>query len=432
MTRHGQASGLRPGQLVEVEIEKVVYRGLGLARREGQVVFVPRALPGERLKVRIESVSRGYVRAAVEARLIPGPERRPSPCPYVPRCGGCSYQDVDYRAQLALKEAVLAECLSRAGISWTAPVPLRPSPEVGWRTRATFHLGRQGDELTLGLHEEASHRVVNLGSCLQVSAEMNGAAQALLGWLREEPTLSRRVREAAFAESLDRRQLVVTVEGEIQTSDLPGLARGSGRTPGATGFGALVEGRFHLLHGSPFVHSEVRGRRFRAHGASFFQGNRFLVGDLVDAVVALGARSRVLDLYAGVGLFAACIAERAEEVVAVEGSATAIDDAAANTADLPNVRLHRGDVVAVLATIPQARGETLILDPPRTGAGTGLLSALARREPARIVYVSCDPPTLARDLRTLLPLGFEIESVRALDLFPDTFHLETVVALRRN
>lgn len=431
MSRHGRAGGLRPGQRLEVHVEKAVYRGLGLARHEGQVVFVPRALPGERLKVRVESTSRGYVRAVLEERLGSGEGRRPSPCPYVPRCGGCCYQDVEYRAQLGVKEAVLQECLFRAGVAWSAPIPLRASPEVAWRTRATFHLGHQGSELTLGLHEEASHRVVSLAHCLQVSDEMNGVAQAVLGWFREAPPLARRVRDLALAESLDRQELVILVEGDLEVADLPGLARVSARVPGATGLVAVVHGRYHLLQGSPFVHSEVAGRRFRAHAGSFFQGNRFLVADLVGEVLSRVPGGRVLDLYAGVGLFAAVVAARASEVVAVEGGATAAEDAVANVADLSNVRLHRGDVAEVLASLPADPGETVILDPPRTGLGPGLAHVLAKREPARLVYVSCDPPTLARDLSALLGLRYEIESVKAFDLFPDTFHLESVVALRR-
>ena len=172
-------SGLRPGDVVELEIEKAVYRGQGLGRHEGQVVFVPRAVPGDRVRVRIETGTAGFVRGRIEQVLGPASGRRPAPCPLFDRCGGCAYQGYDYAGQLALKEAVLRETLTRGRVEWAGPIVVHPSPELGWRMRASLHVHYGVDGLRLGLHEEGSHRVTDLETCLQLSPAMNAAQRAL-------------------------------------------------------------------------------------------------------------------------------------------------------------------------------------------------------------------------------------------------------------
>src|SRR5712691_11255669 len=179
------AERLQAGQELEVTVERAVYRGQGLARHHGQVVFVPRGLPGDRLRVRIASVTPGYAKADVQEVLAPGPGRVEARCPHFAQCGGCAYQHADPAAQAALKEAVLLDALRRAGAPWEGPIPVRPSPAVGWRTRATLHLERAptgvhggpqpadglhggpqpAGGLRLGFHEEASHRVVDIERC---------------------------------------------------------------------------------------------------------------------------------------------------------------------------------------------------------------------------------------------------------------------------
>lgn len=428
---------VRPGVTLEVEIEKGVYRGLGLARHEGQVVLVPRALPGDRLRVRVESAGRGFLRARTETVLSPGPGRRPSPCPYAARCGGCAYQELGYPEQLRLKEAVLRESLSRAGVPWEGPLPIAASPEEGWRTRASLHLQQQGRDLRLGLHEEGTHRVVDLPTCLQLSAPMVRAARALLDELHRRPRQARVIRHVDLAESIDGAQLVLSLETELSGREASSLAPLAGALPGLTGFGVeAAEGRgrrFFPLRGDPHVRSRVAGVDLRAHVRSFFQSNRFLSGPMVAAVQELTPPGgNVLDLYAGVGLFALPLARAAERVRAAEVNPMAAEDARWNAerAGLANVQWHRGDVREALALWPAGEGERVVLDPPRTGAGPEVVTQVAARRPEVIVYVSCDPPTLARDLKAFEAHGYRPDVVRAFDLFPNTFHLETVVRLR--
>ena len=429
---------MRPGEELEVEIEKGVYRGLGLARHEGQVVMVPRTLPGERWRVRVEAVQRGFLRARGVERRRAAPERRAPPCAFFERCGGCAYQDLDYPAQLRLKEAVLRESLARAGVAWEGDIPVVGSPEEGWRTRTVLHLEGQGGELRLGFHEEKSHRVVDVARCLQLSPAAMAAARGLLEELRRHPHWAPHVSDVEMAESIDGGQLVVSLETDLDVRGVARLAGLARALPGATGFGAVAADgrgrRFVGLSGDPHTRSTVMGLELRAHVRSFFQSNRFLAGPLTEAVVELTpAGGSVLDLYAGVGLFALPLGRQAERVRGVESNPMAVEDARWNVerAALSHVNVARGDVGMVLAQWPAAEAghERVVLDPPRSGAGAAVVEQVSARRPEAVVYVSCDPPTLGRDLKLFAAHGYTADAVRVFDLFPDTFHLETVVRL---
>jgi 23S rRNA (uracil1939-C5)-methyltransferase len=430
-------SGLRPGDVVELDVEKAVYRGQGLGRHEGQVVFVPRALPGDRVRVRIEAGTGGFVRGRIEQLLGPAPGRRPAPCPLFDRCGGCAYQGYDYAGQLALKEAVLRETLARGRVEWAGPIVVHPSSEVGWRMRASLHVHYGADGLRLGLHEEGSHRVTDLETCLQLSPAMNAAQRALAKGLARRPDWARHVQDVDLGEAPDGGQLVASLETDLEPPAAAALAGLADDAPSLTGLGVVAGAgrgrRFMPLRGEPWIDATVQGLRLRAHVRSFFQGNRFLLDDLVAAVTGLTpAGGSVLDLYAGVGLFALPLAARAERVRGIEIDAGAVGDAERNVerSGLANVRIERGDVAAALRALEAGADERVVLDPPRAGAGADVVRAVAQRRPLSIVYVSCDPATLARDLKGFAAEGYLPQAVELFDLFPDTFHLETVVALR--
>jgi 23S rRNA (uracil1939-C5)-methyltransferase len=423
---------------VELRIEKAVYRGLGLARHEGLVVLLPRAIPAERVRARVETVERGYARAAVESVLEAAGSRRPSPCPYVPACGGCAYQEIRYEDQLGIKSAILRESLGRAGVTWEGELPVLSCPENAWRARASLHVEAGHGRVVIGLHREGTHRIVDLEACLQLSAAMNRVVAALRGALAELGPRAAAVRGIELAESFDGRQLVATVAADLPTSEAQSLARLGAAAPDLTGFGATLprtsrRGRLFLgLRGEPFVVSRVGGVALRSHVESFFQANRFLTPGLLETVARMvPAGGPVLDLFAGVGLFALPLASRGDAFRAAEISEAAVEDARVNAevAGLDPTRIERLDVGAALARWGVEPGERVVLDPPRTGAGPGVVRALVARRPARIVYVSCDPPTLGRDLRELLAAGYRLDALEAFDLFPDTFHLETVASL---
>lgn len=427
-------SELRRGALVELAVEKGVYRGRGLARSGGRVVFVPRAHAGDRVRARVSEVHAGWAEAALEEVLEPSPERRPSPCPYVPRCGGCAYQDYDDEAELRLKEAVLRESLARGGARWDGPIELHRSPVPGWRMRASLHFGRGESGLRLGLRQEGTRRVVDLEACLQLSEAMNRAARELRREVEARPALAARAHGLDLLEAPRGGALVATLETSLERHEAPALAS-LGATAGVSGLGVRARGRsLEWLRGSPFVEADVLGVRLRAHAASFFQANRFLLEDLARGVVGLvpAGVSRILDLYAGVGLFALPLAARDGcETVAVEQSPFAAADARASArrAGLA-VGVREAAVEQALAGLAPREGERVVIDPPRTGLGRGVVDALAARRPALVVYVSCDPPTLGRDLALFAARGYRPDAVGLYDLFPKTFHMETVVRLR--
>jgi len=426
---------VKQGDQLELRVLKAVYRGLGLARHEGCVVFVPRSYGGERVRARVEEVGRGYVRASVLELVEPAPARRSPPCRYAVRCGGCAYQDIGYDEQLRIKEAILRESLARAHVAWEAPIPLLASPESGWRTRAALHLAWEGDVPRLGFHEEGSQRIVDVEECLQLSADMNRTARALLAALAERGPLGRHVSGVELCESADGRERVACLVSDLRVREAAALSALGATAPDLTGLLALAGAEASptalLLHGSPFVHAEAAGLRFRAHQQSFFQANRFLLGPLVEAVLAaVPSGGPVLDLYSGVGLFALPLAARGDAVRGVEISRLASADAVANAAaaDL-QVHFEAADVEVALRTPPARADERIVLDPPRTGASRLTVRAIAARRPASISYVSCDPPTLGRDLHLFAGLGYRLASLRALDMFPDTFHVESVAQL---
>ena len=429
------AARLEPGTLVEVSIEKAVYRGRGLGRVDGRVVFVPRAHPGDRVRARVRASHAGWAEAELVELLARAPDRRAAPCPHAEGCGGCAYQEVDYPGQLRMKEAVLRDSLARAGVPFEEAIPVIGSPERAWRLRASLHFAGGGAGLRLGLRPEGSRRVLPVESCHQLSAAMLRAAYALRELLARDATLGPRLHGLDLLEAPDGSALVASLDAGLRAQEAATLAPLGGQVPGLSGFGVQCgPSRLQWLRGEPHVRASVLGLTLRAHVRSFFQANRFLLEPLVRSAIDLlpTEGGRVLDLYSGVGLFALPLAARdGGEVVAVEHAGSATQDAcwSARRAGLP-VRVVESGVEPALASLPAQRDERVLLDPPRTGAGDAVVDAIVSRKPAAVVYVSCDPPTLARDLARFARHGYRVDAVRLFDQFPDTFHLETVVRLR--
>lgn len=426
-------SALRPGEIVEVAIEKPVYQGRGLGRVDGQVLFVPRTFPGDRVRARVSAVHAGWAEATLLDLVEPAPARRPSPCPNGPGCGGCSYQDVDYTEQLRLKELVLRESLARAGAPHEGDVIVHAATERGWRMRADLHCASAGGRLLIGYREEASHRTVDLVACQQLSDAMNAAIPLLREALGRRGEAARSLRGLELLESPDGSSLVAALATILRAEQAPSLGAIGSAVPGLALGIETQPRRLHWLRGDPHLRVPLLGLTLRAHVRSFFQANRFLYETLAREVLALvpAGPGRTLDLYAGVGLFALPLAARdGGEVVAVEHAGFSTQDARANArANRLAVRVVESDVRQALATLPAAPGERVVLDPPRTGAGAEVVELVAQRRPEAVVYVSCDPPTLGRDLALFQQRGYRVRSLQLLDLFPNTYHLETIAQL---
>ena len=391
-------------------VGKVAAGGACVARAEdGRVVFVRHSLPGETVRVVVTEETKAFLRADAVEVLSASSDRVEPPCPYARpgRCGGCDWQHVALPRQRLLKASLVEEQLSRlAGV--TVPLVVEPVPGddggLGWRTRVSFAVSPSGQ---VGLHRHRSHELELVDRCLIASPDVEAVGAEGLSWLG-----ARAVVVAATGS-----QRVVHVRG--RPSALPDVDAG-----------VVVEGRpVRVPHGLRHV---VAGRGFEVYAGGFWQVHPGAAAALASAVLdGLAPRpdDRVVDLYAGVGLFAALLGERVASVYAVEGDARAAADAARNTADQPHVKVRTASVDAGLVAGRVGRPSLVVLDPPRAGAGLEVSRAIVGLAPRAVAYVACDPASFARDLRVFVDAGWTMPSLRAFDLFPMTEHVELVAVL---
>lgn len=394
------------GSLHTITIEKLVYGGNGLAHIGAQAVFIPFAAIGDQLLVRITSVERNYARGAIEKILKPSPTRRTPPCPHFGVCGGCQLQHLEYAAQLTAKLSFLRESLFRIGaIEWPHEIEMRADKEFGYRARAEIQIERRKDGRPhVGYFLAGTHEVCEIESCPILLPSANRELQQL------------RAKRSYIPSDATR---VYLIAGDDETIVTP-----------ATGDNA----RAAEIDALGTAHQRIAGMNYAFGIKSFFQGNRLLVEELIQS--ALGdARGKIaVDLYAGVGLFTLQLAQRFERVHAIEGNRLAASHGVENVRanGLNNIIYETTSVEAWLKYKAKAVGrpDFVLLDPPRVGAGQQVIERLIALAPPVITYVSCDPATLARDLKQLINCGYQLTSIVALDMFPQTFHLEAVAHLK--
>jgi 23S rRNA (uracil1939-C5)-methyltransferase len=393
------------GTTHEVTIEKLVYGGDGLARIGTQAVFVPFTAPGDRLRVRIVESGRNFARAVIEELLEPAPERRAPPCPHFGVCGGCQLQHLNYPTQLRAKAEFVRESLRRlGGLEWTGEIQTRAAGELGYRARAEIKVQHNlKGRPRLGYFKAGTHEVCEVSDCPILLPAANRELQRL----HAEPSLIPSGATRVHLTAGDDAVIVTPATGENE------------KTPEIDALGT--------------AHQRIAGFVYGFGVRSFFQSNRLLVEDLVRTVINEHSGKFVVDLYAGVGLFTLPLAQRFAQVCAVEGNRMAaqhgVDNVRAN--GVTNVRYEAVSVEAWLKykTADWPRPDLVVLDPPRAGAGKVVVERLAALAPPRLVYVSCDPATLARDVKLLTAYGYVLNAVTVLDMFPQTFHVETVVEL---
>lgn len=390
-----------------VTIEKLVYGGRGLARIGGRVVLAPFVLPGETVRLRVEEKA---LEAALAEVVTPAAGRIEPRCPFFYRCGGCQYQHFDYEMELEQKREILREVLRRVG-KLEAPEEIRviSGPPWEYRNRAQLHLA--GGEI--GYFTHGSRRLVPVDRCPISSPKINEALAALRGMLADR-------RFPRFVRSIE----LFTNEAEVQLNVLESsqaVARRffdwcAERIPG-----------FNMLA----IEYAVRDVLYRVRHRSFFQVNRFLIDQMVDCAMEGAEGGTALDLYAGVGLFSLALARHFSAVTAVETSASAASDLEFNAgrAGLA-VSVRQQAAEAFLESLDEAP-DFVLADPPRAGLGKRAVKELLRLGPPRLTIVSCDPATLARDLGALTAGGYRIDQLTLIDLFPRTFHIETVARLGR-
>jgi 23S rRNA (uracil1939-C5)-methyltransferase len=410
----------RPQRQIQVRIDKLVYGGEGLGRLDGRVIFVPFSAPGDTLLVRTLESRKGFARAEIRGVLHPGSSRREPGCRYFGVCGGCHWQHVEYAAQVEAKRAILEEVLRhRFPETHRIEIGMRPCPaEYGYRSRARVQVRHSAAGLRLGFFRARSHAVEQIDACPLLRPALNAALAALRERFEKSPP-SAWVRQIELAASEDTQRWAFSSMG--QEGECASIA---GSAPGGE---------------DCVIVRKVQGFSYCISPSVFFQANDLMVSDLVSFVMSLVQEAdpvTAVDLFAGVGLFSLPLSRHAREVTVVESAPVAaglcrMNAASAGLNNLSVIQAEAGEWLSSAEPPPASDVDLVLLDPPRTGAGRAVMDRIPKLGARTVIYVSCDPQTLARDLAALREHGYRIDFVEGLDLFPQTYHFETVVRLRR-
>lgn len=442
-------AGVRVGQRLQVTIERLVFQGSGLGRLpDGRVVFVPYTAPGDLAEVEVTEAREDFVRANLVQVVTASPVRVAPPCRFFGNCGGCQWQHLEYAFQLQWKREILRELLARVGKLSGAPVsvPVVPAGPWEYRARAQFKIFARA-RLHIGFHQRETQRVVDIDRCPLLDARLNEVLRTLRSM--RDPALHKlfpRVREvwAAAGTGTGTGEVVVSIFARTQDRAAIRLLfhRIQAEVPTLQGV-VLLEGdprqhpRFVDRHGHGAILEQVGDCRFRVDASAFFQVSGLAAGTLTRLVMeaaTLTGSERVLDLYSGVGTFTVPLARLAREVLGIEAHAAAATDAVYNLRanGCEGARIVQAQVEQVLPSLAkEGPWDLVVLDPPRQGCSRRVLDAITGMAVPRVIYVSCDPSTLARDLGILVPAGYRCLSLQPVDLFPQTFHLESVAVLER-
>jgi 23S rRNA (uracil1939-C5)-methyltransferase len=449
----------RRGDTIELTIDDLAYGGEGVGRLDGYVMFVRGGIPGDRLRVRVLEARGRFGRGVVETVDRPSGNRVEPPCPYFGQCGGCRLQHVSYPAQLAFKEKQVRDCLERLGGVHTVEIrPILPAPEpYGYRNKMEFTVARGVEETVLGLHQAERYDVVlDIERCLLQSETMNRLLATVRREVRtrrlsvyDQETEQGLLRFATVREGRRTGEAMVNIVASAPDVEALGpVARALGTAVPATASVVLnvnakksnvaVGTEEHLLLGRDHIRESLGGLTFEVSAGSFFQTNTVQAERLfsvVETAAELGGDEIVVDLYSGTGAISLLLAGRARHVYGIELAAEAVEDAVRNARanGIHNCTFLAGEVRHVLPELVRqgVRAAVVVADPPRAGFHPKALAAVAALAPARIVYVSCNPSTLARDVGELVQRGYRLEWVQPVDMFPQTPHIEAVACLRR-
>ena len=398
MGRKSRHKRIEPPERLTVTLCDMAFEGGAVAHDGDRVIFADYGLPGEEVIVELHTERAGVFMGRVVEVFKPSPHRVEPPCRYFGQCGGCNWQHIDYGYQLELKRHIVGEQLRRIGRFSDAPV----SPTVGaanpwgYRNHIRFTAKQRGD---IGFIERGTHRFLRIDECLIADPWINAVLPKLQGH-------GGGLHQVAIRRGVHTGDVLVQPDLSSIDPSLPPAKK--------------------------YYEEELLGHRFRISGASFFQTNSPQAERLIRLAqdgLALQPDDTLADAYAGVGTFAVILAPHVRKVIAIEESHSAVQDAAVNTEGIANIEYHEGKVEDVLPAMGE-RIDALILDPPRQGCHPGALDAVLCIRPQRIAYVSCDPSTLARDLRRLVDGGYALVRVTPVDMFPQTYHIECVASLR--
>jgi 23S rRNA (uracil1939-C5)-methyltransferase len=450
----------RRGDVLELTIDDLAFGGEGVGRVQGYVVFVRGGVPGDRVRVRMVEARSRFGRAVIESLESPAADRVDAPCPYFGRCGGCRLQHVAYPAQLAFKEKQVRDCLERiGGLGAFELRPILPAPDpYGYRNKMEFTVVREpGEGVAIGLHQADRYDVVlDIERCLLQSDTMNALLDELRVQARarklavyDQDSGAGLLRFATVREGRRTGEAMVNIVAAAPDVEAlgPVAERLRARVPSVASVVVNVNAKKasvavgteeHLLLGREYIRESLGGLTFQVSANSFFQTNTVQAERLfavVEAACGLEGGETVLDLYSGTGAISLLLARRCRWVYGIEVSTAAVDDAVRNARanGIENCTFLPGEVRHVLPGLMRdgVRAEVVVADPPRAGFHPKALHALAALGPERLVYVSCNPSTLARDLGDLVRQGYRLEWVEPVDMFPQTPHIEAVARLRR-
>ena len=412
---------------------KLVYGGEALGYHAGRTVLAPRVLPGERAEVEEIRTRKGVVHARPLRILEPSRERVEPLCPYFGRCGGCQYQHLPIESQTAAKRDILRETLRRLGkVNWEAEILVHSGPAWNYRNQAQLKVGRAREgSLALGFFEAESNRMISIDACPILSPRLN----ALLRELQSEPwsVALADCREVELLADDRDENVMLTLRESWNAQQAEKLApRCLAELAGVVTL-AIEQGSGVRVFGEPYLTYRVGEWAYRVSPTAFFQSSRFLLPEFVAAVTGEESGAVAIDLFAGVGFFTLPLAARFEQVIAVESHPQAAADLTANARSAPgaNIRAVAEMAFDFLRRCAQAEPDCVVMDPPRAGAGVATLELLVALRPKRLQYVSCSPPTLARDLGFLLQQGYRLDALEMFDFFPQTFHIESLARLSR-
>jgi 23S rRNA (uracil1939-C5)-methyltransferase len=434
--------------VVELLIDKLVQGGDGLATLDGMKVFVPFSAPQERVRARIVTQKRDYAVAEIEEILEPSPLRVSAPCPHYGVCGGCQLQHINYQGQLVVKKIYVNEALQRIGQVFV-PVRNVTTEAEPWhyRNKTQYPVGTVGKEMAIGFFRRGTHDLLDVPACLLHPVEFDRLREAIRAILLaagetgyDESKHNGNVRHVVLRQGICDGGLLAIVVTRTSQFDQR-AAELIAEQPGVTGvMQSVVSTRTNrimgpqtaVLAGSGHLSQTVLGSTFQVSASSFFQVNIQQAEELVRKIlkhVAPKGDELVLDLYSGVGMISLLLAPFVQRVSAIEADATAVEDAKANALAqaVRNVEFFCGDVAREIGRVTST--DVVILDPPRKGCPAETLRQIAALKPKRIVYVSCNPATLARDLATLEQSGYTTHEIEPVDMFPQTFHVEVIARL---
>jgi 23S rRNA (uracil1939-C5)-methyltransferase len=434
---------------MKLQIEKAVYGGAGLAHQTegegaGRAVFVPFTLPGELVEARLLEQKDAFGEASLLHVLTPSEDRVQPACMHFGQCGGCQYQHANYSTQVQVKRAILQETLERAGLTALPAIQTHIGEPWAYRNRTRLRIAELDGALRVGYNRRGSNEFLAIRECPISAPLLWRAAEVLLQMAAENSTAARWLRDAVEVEFFTtdnenklqialfvrKEQIGLAALCERMQEFVPELAGAYASLISSEGPQRRAKAaRQSETWGAEGLIYRVAGEDYWVGRGGFFQINRFLVDELVRLVTTERRGTVAWDLYAGVGLFSRALTSAFQQVVAVEAAANDLTRSFTG----PGRRAVKATTVEFLrnAVVQRERPQLIVMDPPRAGVGAEVCILLARISAPEIVYVSCDPVTLARDLKSLTAAGYNLMELHMIDMFPQTFHLETVVVLRR-